>query len=48
MHPMEVSAMDAILWELKNPVALFNWSVITYQGIPVPKGLPDFQHFFEL
>jgi hypothetical protein len=30
MHPMEVSVMDAILWKRIIPVALFNWSVITY------------------
>jgi hypothetical protein len=24
MHPMEVSTVDAILWEVGNPLALFN------------------------
>jgi hypothetical protein len=29
MHPMEVSAIDAILWEVGNPLALFKGSLET-------------------
>ncbi len=39
MHPITVSAMDAIHWARIIPVALFDWSVITYCGSSVPKGL---------
>ncbi len=29
MHPMEVSVIDAILWEVGNPLALFKGSLGT-------------------
>jgi hypothetical protein len=48
MHPMEVSAIDAILWEVGNHLALFKGSLGTPYQSPVPKGLKDFLHVFEL
>jgi hypothetical protein len=41
---MTVSKMDAIHWERIIPLAIFNWSIITYYESPVPKMLQDFQH----
>jgi hypothetical protein len=34
--------IDAIRLECKSASALFNWSIITYQGSPVPKELTHF------
>jgi hypothetical protein len=34
--------IDAIRLEYKSESALFNWSIITYQGSPVPKELMHF------
>jgi hypothetical protein len=34
--------IDAICLECKSASALFNWSIITYQGNPVPKELMHF------
>jgi hypothetical protein len=48
MHPMTVSAIDAINWECIIPVALFNLRIITYKGSPVPKEQQDFQHASKL
>jgi hypothetical protein len=48
MHPMTLSAIDVIRWKYIIPLALFNWSVITYQGSRAPKGLKDFQHVYKL
>ena len=48
IHPTEVSAIDAILWEVGNPLALFKGGLRTPEQSPVPKELKDFQHVFEL
>jgi len=29
-HPMTIGTMDAIRWECKSALALFNWSAVTY------------------
>jgi hypothetical protein len=48
MHPMEVSAINATLWEVGNPLALFKGGLETPERSLVPKGLKDFQDVFEL
>jgi hypothetical protein len=48
MHPMLVSAIDAILWEVGNSLALFKGGLGTTYQSPVLKGQKDFQHVFEL
>ncbi len=35
---MKIGAMDAIHRECNISWALFNWSIVTYRGSPVPKG----------
>jgi hypothetical protein len=47
MPLMQVSAIDAILWEVGDPLALFKGGLRTPERSPVPKGLKDFQHVFE-
>ncbi len=41
---MAIVAIVAIHQECIIPVALFNWSAVTYYGSRVPKGPQDFQH----
>jgi hypothetical protein len=45
---MEVSVMDAILWELENPLAFFKGDLVIPSQSPVLKGLKDSQHVFKL
>ena len=45
---MTLSAINAIHQECNIPWALFNWSIVTYRGSPVPKGLTGNGHDYNL
>ena len=45
---MAIGAIDAIHQERIIPLALFNWSIVTYRGSPVPKGLTGNGHDYNL
>jgi len=48
MHPMAIGAIDAIRRESIIPLALFNWSIITYYQSPAQKGLTGNGHAYKL
>ncbi len=48
MHLMAIGAIDAIHQESIIPLALFNWSIVTYSRSAAQKGLTGNGHAYTL